>query len=132
MGKHAIPGQKWAYSAAQAAKLLTNEENTRYKQGQLDALLAVSRVQQGLVTIEQFQALLEALPHTWDQSYDGAYVVGFEDMYGALCEHLTTVYAPEVKTKTAIEVRNAAGEVTVSIKDGGPVARSHWDLWLDQ
>ena len=109
MGKHAIPGQKWAYSAEQTAKLLSNEENLRYRQGQLDALVAVSRLKEQYVSPEQFQALLDSLPHAWDQSYAGAYVVGFEDMYGMLCEHLTLSYSPEASKRT----QNAAATIPV-------------------
>lgn len=109
MGKHAIPGRKWAYSAEQTAKLLSNKENLRYRQGQLDALVAVSRLKEQYVSPEQFQSLLDSLPHAWDQSYAGAYVVGFEDMYGTLCEHLTMAYAPEASKNQSAAIENPVG-----------------------
>lgn len=94
MGKHTISNQKWAYSAEQMAAALQNPEGLRYKQGMLDALRAVSRLEDNEIEAPTLQSVLDSLPHTWDTHIHDAYVVGFEDMYGLLAESLSTHYAP--------------------------------------
>ena len=95
MGRHAHATQKWAYSAEQMAAALQNPDHRRYKQGMVDALRAVSRLEDGAIEVQTLQTLLDGLPNTWDQTVESAYVVGFEDMYGILAETLSTEYAPE-------------------------------------
>lgn len=135
MGKHAIAEQKWAFSAEQTEELLKNPEHLRYRQGQLDSLLAVSRLQQGLIDASQLQELLDGLHKTWDAGISDAYTLGFEDMYSTLCEHLATRYDPEPRldSDAATIVKGAqihSGGTTLSADK--PLKVSHWDLWLDK
>ena len=97
MGKHATSNQKWAYSAEQIAAALQNPEKKRYKQGVIDALRAVARVEDGKLTVNALQELLDGLPNMWDQTIESAYVTGFSDMYGLIAESLSIEYAPEAQ-----------------------------------
>lgn len=90
------------------AEALKNPRSLRYKQGLIDALRAVARVEDGSIAPEVLQQLLDDLPNTWDQSLESAYVTGFEDMYGVLVETLAFEYAPEAAaaSREASEVEN--------------------------
>jgi hypothetical protein len=132
MGKHAIASQKWAFSAEQTKNLLDNPEHLRYRQGQLDSLLAVSRLQQGLISVELFQELLDGLHKTWDAEISDAYVLGFEDMYSTLCEHLSTRYDPqplEGSVDANAAVSTPLSEALNRLKPNKKTLR--WDNWLD-
>lgn len=99
MGKHASSNQKWAYSAQQMADALQNPQKLRYKQGVIDAMRAVSRVEDGKLEVNALQALLDGLPNMWDQTMESAYVTGFSDMYGLIAESLAVEYGPETQKR---------------------------------
>jgi hypothetical protein len=90
MGKRAAWTQIWAYSAAQMAQVLEVGQGNQYKQGQLDALRAVARLESGEITPDQLQAVLEDFPSGWMAANRKAYFDGFQDMYGNLAETLAS------------------------------------------
>lgn len=119
MAKHAHVSQKWAYSAEQMAAALQNPAHSRYKQGMLDALRAVARLESGRIKPATLQTLLDGLPNTWDQSLESAYVTGFEDMYGIMAETMALRYAPELERAAKLS-KNVEGEPAA--ENPGPAA----------
>lgn len=79
------------------ADALANPENRRYKQGIIDAIVAVGELESGRAAPEHLQNMLDSLPGHWDQSAESAYITGFSDMYALIAESLSIEYAPEAE-----------------------------------